>query len=725
MTETRPQDSPAEIGGFRIEREIARGGMGVVYLGHDARLGRSVAVKMMHGDWNEDSCAAFEREARTIAQLSHPNVAVVHAFGEHEGACYLVMEYLEGQTLRELIDARGALPPDEAVALACDVASGMAAAHERGVVHRDLKPQNVVRTRDGLVKILDFGLAEKAARDLPDDLTRAVTEDSRIRGTVGYMAPEQIRGEPVGAPADVFALGVLLHELLTGRHPFPGKTRADVSTAVLRDPPAPLEGTPSVSGELRRVVERALAKDPAARYATAAGMLEDLRRVPSGDGARNAPSIAVLPFANMSSDPDNEYFTDGLAEEILNSLCRVDSLRVAARTSSFAFKGRNEDVREIGRQLGVRTVLEGSVRRSGDRLRITAQLVNVGDGYHLWSRRYDRKLEDVFAVQDEIAECIADSMEVVLTEREREAIATVKPADLRAYDYYLRGMQLLHRTTVTDIEQARSLFRRAVEIDPEYPLGYSGLTFTCGLLHMWIRPKPEYQEEADRASRRAVELGPAVATAHVARGFALTMTGDFPDAQVSFMRALELEPRNYEALYYYGRAAVAEGLLDKAAGLFRRAAEVNPDDFHAPTMLISVLGGLEDRAEEQREWARLALERVERHLELYPDDVRAVYFGSGHWAHLGEPEQAVTWARRALEMAPGEPGVRYNVACTYAHIDREEEALDLLERNIDSGWGYLSWIEKDADLKSLREHPRFRKLLGKLAARDAHPPAGG
>jgi adenylate cyclase len=293
----------------------------------------------------------------------------------------------------------------------------------------------------------------------------------------------------------------------------------------------------------------------------------------------------------------------------------------------------------------------------------------------------------------------------------------VKPVDLRAYDYYLRGMQLLHRTTVPEIEQARTLFRRAVEIDPEYPLGHSGLAITCGLLHMWIQPRSEYWEEADRASRRAVELGPAVATAHVARGFALTMTGDFPDAQVSFMRALELEPRNWEALYYYGRAAVAEGLIDKAAGLFRRAAEVDPDDFHAPTMLVSVLGGL-DRPEEHRDWGRRTLERIERHLELFPDDVRAVYFGAGQWAVVGETERALEWCARALEMDPDEPGVRYNVACVYAQIGRVDEALDLLERNIQDGWGYLSWIEKDADLRSLQGHPRFRRILGELASRD-------
>ncbi len=706
----------ARLGGYRVVRELGRGGMGVVYLAHDPRLDRDVAIKTLSKELSgKEARSRCEREARTIARLNHPSVATVFDFGEHEGSTVLVMEYVEGDTLREVL-RRGRLSLPEAVSIATQVAEGLAAAHEQNVVHRDLKPSNVMRGRDGRVKILDFGLAKSFRGDPSGEHGVEITAEHRVVGTSGYLSPEQLRGRPVDARSDVFAFGVLLYELITGEPPFRGESQADDASATLSTDPSPARALDrEVPRALEQILARCLAKKPESRYASATPLLDDLRRVETrgvGDEPAEGPSVAVLPFANLSADPENEYFADGMAEEIINALCKIEALRVAARTSSFAFKGRNEDIRKIGRELGVTTVLEGSVRRSANRLRITAQLVKVSDGYHLWSDRFDREMHDVFAVQDEIAESIASALRLVLGEREREAIRKMRTRSAEAHDFFLRGLASFHEVSQPAFERAEAMFRRAVEIDPTYALAWAELAESLAWRYDWYERDDALLGRIDEASRRALELEPELAEAHVARGQFYFRTDSPSDARREFDEAIRLDPRSFDAYWFCGRCCMQEGKLREAVEYFRRSNDIRPESFQSIGLAVTCLRGL-GRLEEARALARRGVAAIEKHLNRNPDDVRAIYFLANNWASLGEREKAVEWAARALRMRDDD-GTRYNIACVYTQLGMVDEALGLLERNAEHTWGNREWIENDPDLEHLRGHPRFQAVLERL-----------
>jgi TolB-like protein/Flp pilus assembly protein TadD len=470
-------------------------------------------------------------------------------------------------------------------------------------------------------------------------------------------------------------------------------------------------------------VGKALAKDPALRYATAVQFGHALAGpTPAGGGtppgsqpgdAATAKSIAVLPFVNMSADPENEYFTDGIAEEIINALTKIQALRVAARTSSFAFKGKNEDIGGIARKLKVATVLEGSVRKAGNRLRVTAQLVNAADGYHLWSERYDRQLEDVFQIQDEIAENIVRALRVVLSDTEKRAIEKAPTENVQAYDYYLRGRQFFHQFRRTGIQFARRMFERAIEVDPGYALAYSGVADCCSFLYMYWDGSKANLESAESASRRALELDPERAEAHASRGFALALRRQYAEARQEFEAALRLDPKLYEAHYLYARACFQEGKLEEAVRHYQDASRVRPEDYQALLLMTAPLKGL-GRAAEAEAVCRRGLQVAERHLELNPDDARALYLGGGALAQLGERERGREWTRRALAIDPEDPGVLYNVACAYVSLDQADDAIACLEKSVRNGFGHREWLQNDSDLDPLRGDARFKALLSKI-----------
>jgi TolB-like protein/Flp pilus assembly protein TadD len=426
-----------------------------------------------------------------------------------------------------------------------------------------------------------------------------------------------------------------------------------------------------------------------------------------------AKSIAVLPFVNMSADPDNEYFTDGIAEEIINALTKIGALRVAARTSAFAFKGKNLDIRKVGEQLSVGAVLEGSVRKAGNRLRVTAQLVNVADGYHLWSERYDRELEDVFAIQDEIAGNIVRALRVVLSEEEKRAIEKAPTANVQAYDYYLRGRQFFHQFRRTGIQFARRMFERAIEVDPKYALAYAGVADCCSFLYMYWDGSRANLESAESASRKALDLDPELAEAHASRGFAVSLSRQHAEARSEFETALRLNPKLYEAHYLYARACFQEGKLEEAVRHYQDAARVRPEDYQALLLMQGPLTRLGRRADVEAT-LRQGLRVAEKHLELNPDDARALYLGAGALVRLGERDRGLEWTKRARAIDPEDPGVLYNVACSYAQLGQTADAMTCLEQAVHNGFGHREWLENDSDLDTLRTDPRFQALLKKL-----------
>lgn len=441
---------------------------------------------------------------------------------------------------------------------------------------------------------------------------------------------------------------------------------------------------------------------------------------PRSDGPPR--SIAILPFADLSRERDQEYLGDGIAEEILNVLAQVEGLRVAGRTSAFAFKGRNVDLREIGRQLGVEAVLEGSVRTSGERLRVTAQLIDVGDGYHLWSRRFDRSLADVFAVQDEIAAEIASALDVECPDP--GACQRNATESLEAYEHYLRGRQFFHRKTRRTLRVAEQMFQRALQADPLYAPAHAGLADTCSFLYMYHDASEETLRCADEGSRRALEHGADTPEAHVSRGLALSLTGRYDEAEAEFERAVELNPRSFDAYYFHARAMWAAGEPERAAELFGRAAGIQPESYDTWVLLAGRLRAL-GRDDEARDAYGRGAAAAERALELSPDDVRALYLGASCLLMIGERERGVEWADRAAATDPDDPGVHYNLACFYSLAGMLERSLDHLELALDQGFAHSPWIVNDPDLDAVRSDPRYTRVVARLDPGSRTPESPG
>jgi TolB-like protein/Flp pilus assembly protein TadD len=513
--------------------------------------------------------------------------------------------------------------------------------------------------------------------------------------------------------------------MLTGQPPFTGPTAQSVITKrFIEAAPSARSLRPDLPPDVDRAIAKALEREPGNRFATAAQFAQALvlhtgstppQVTPTTMTATANPgkSIAVLPFVNMSADPENEYFTDGIAEEIINALSKIQAIRVASRTSSFAFKGKNEDISGIGKALKVTSVLEGSVRKAGDMLRVTAQLINAADGYQLWSERFDRKLEDVFAIQDEIAGAIVKALRLVLSEEEKRAIEQAPTADLKAYDYYLRGRQFFHQFRRTGIQFARRMFERAMEADPQYVPAYAGAADCCSFLYMYWDASKANLDGADTYSRRALELDAAKAEAHASRGLALSLSKQYGEAGQEFETAIGLNPNLFEAHYFYARALNQQGKYEQAVEQYREASRVRPDDYQSAYLIGSPLRHL-GREEEAKATMRAASVAVEHHLELNPDDARALCLGAAGLMQLGRPEKALEWASRAFALDPEDSGVLYNVACVYSLGGRLHDAMSCLEQAVKNGFGHREWLENDSDLDPLRKEPRFEALLKKL-----------
>jgi len=492
---------------YKILEKLGEGGMGVVYKARDTKLDRLVALKFLPPQIaaSEQERQRFKIEAQAAAALNHPNIATIHAIEEVEDELFIVMEYIEGRELGEIVQS--AIPNlESAIDIATQIAAGLQAAHEKGITHRDIKSANIMITEEGRVKIMDFGLAKIRGG-------AQFTKVGTTLGTAAYMSPEQARGEEVDHSTDIWAFGIVLYEMLTGELPFKGDYEQAVIYSILNEEPKSImELRNDMPSQLTRIVEKTLKKNPIDRYQTTRDLMEELKALgkpgPSIQAKRVVHTVAVLPFTNMSNDKEQEYFCDGMAEDIINDLVRLEDLHVVARTSSFAFKDKNLDIREIGLKLGAHSIVGGSVRKAGNRLRITAQLIDVADGYHLWSERYDRELKDVFAIQDEIAKNIVRALEIKLSKREKHVFEKVKTKDVQAYDFYIRGRAYYHQGDRDKTHLAILMFRKAIQKDKNYALAYAGLADSYSHLYMYYDKRDENLEHALSASRKAFELVP-------------------------------------------------------------------------------------------------------------------------------------------------------------------------------------------------------------------------
>ncbi|HYN82461.1 MAG TPA: protein kinase [Gemmatimonadaceae bacterium] len=703
---------------YTIDRELGRGGMATVYLAQDCKHERLVALKVLHPELAASlGPDRFLREIKVAARLNHPHILGLHDSGEADGFLYYVMPYVEGESLRERLDREHQLPIDEAIHHARSIASALDYAHRQQIVHRDMKPENVM-LYEGEAMVMDFGIAKAVSAAGHDTLTQT----GMMVGTPAYVSPEQAAGETnLDGRSDQYSLACMLYEMLSGERAFTGPTAQAVMAKRFTETVKPLR---SLRGSIPEPVEHAVAKamstDAAARYKTAAQFAQalgsssvstptDTQTLPQ-QTVSSAKSVAVLPFSNMSTDQENEYFADGVAEEIINALSKIQTLRVASRTVSFALKGKNEDLAEVGRKLHVSTVLDGSVRRMGNRVRITAQLVNVADGYQLWSDRYDREMEDIFAIQDDISQSIVKALRVILSEDEKKAIEKARTVNVQAYEYYLRGRQFFHQLRRKSLEYARQMFNRAIEIDPEYALAHAGVADCCSVLYMYFDARELNLKQADIASMRALELEPDLAEAHVARGLAVSLSRRFDEAEREFEGAMRLDPKLFEAPYFFGRARLAQAQPLEAAKLFERASTLRPEDFQSVHFLAQAYKSLGNETDSKNSYRR-AVQLVNERLELNPDDARALIIGASTLASLGEPEKSLDFVGRALAVDPDDAGMMYNIACAYASLGKPEEAIAALEGAVDKGYAHKEWMENDPDLDPIRTSPRYQALL--------------
>jgi len=802
------------LGPYEILSPIGAGGMGEVYRARDPRLARDVAVKILPGDFleGEEGKARFEREAKLLAALNHPNIAAVFSFEEISSSSdssasrhILVMELLEGTTLRDKLDS-GPIVQRQVVDYALQIAKGLSAAHEKGIVHRDLKPENIFVSKDGHLKILDFGLAKRTERDQAGDETSAPTESKHtepgvVMGTVGYMSPEQVRGLPVDHRSDIFSFGAILYELLSGRKAFKRETPADTMSAILRDEPPELsELGRNIPPALDRVVKHCLEKDrsdrfqsakdiafalgeaghlsipaPAPAPAPASGALPQKRtlrppawalalvgagallaallagdvgglrwRLSRGATATRIESIAVLPLANLSGDSQQEYFADGMTEELIGDLARISALRVTSRTSVMRYKGSSKSLPDIAKELGVDAVVEGSVTRAGSQVKITAQLIDAVKDRHLWADSFQRELKDVLALQGEVARAIAGEIGVRLTPQERLRLADKKTVNPEAYEAYLKGEHHLFRRTAPDALKSLEYFRQAVEKQPDYALGYVGIAeayeAAAGSAQGALSPKEAFPN-AKAAAMRAVELDSTLAEPHVRLAWSsFVFDRDWATAESQFQRALRLNPNLATAHEQYGIFLSRMGRFDEAIREMRRGQELDPVSLGGNTMMGIALS-LARRDDEAIPWFR-------RVLDMDPNFLRA-HFGLGHaLVHMRKYEEAITEFQKAVELSGGGAAQLGALGYAYALANRRAEALEIVEKLkerarehyvplamvsiIFSGLGdkdqAMTWLEKaneerdpwltglkvDRMFDPLRSDPRFLDLMQRV-----------
>lgn len=694
--------------------------MGVVYKAFDKRLKRSVALKFL----NEQALEGDEgrqrllSEAQAAAVLDHPNICPIYEINEAEGCTFIAMACISGINLRKkLSSAPSAL--DEALDIALQIAKGLLAAHERGLIHRDIKPANVIVSDDGIIKIVDFGLAQR-----PDSAT--VTAPGGLVGTLSYMSPEQAAGERVDRRTDLWSWGVILYEMLAGVPPFRGDNALALLNAIAHKKPEPVRTfRPGIPDGLERVIDRALEKAADQRYQSAREIIEDLGGVlgkmidiPVKDRkpiARDAGlpgaelSIAVLPFVNTSPDKENEAFSDGLTDELINVLAQCQGLRVVSRTSAFAFKGNAENIRSIGEQLHVQSILEGSVRRAGERLRVTAQLIKVSDGYHLWSGKFDRQMKDIFAIQDEIAQTVANALEITLQPGQKVAVRGAQ-RNLEAYQQYLRGRYYWNQMTGEGFQKALAHFQEALKLDPLYGAAYAGVADYFTVMGVWSLAVPsDVWPKAKSAALKALELDSSLPEAHMSLGYVhIFYEWDRPQAEQEFRRALELNPGLSAAHYSYAIYLIQTGRAKEAVASMMKAKDLDP-------LSLLVCSGLAFVYYYDREYDR-AIEEHRKVLELDPNYVYSL-FGLGLvYQEQGRFKEAIELLEKAGAASGGSALILGFLGGCYGRAGMRDKALEVLKQlDQQAGQVYVSPVCQALVYTGMSENSRALDWLEQAA----------
>jgi serine/threonine protein kinase/Flp pilus assembly protein TadD len=763
-----------QLGPYKILGPLGAGGFGEVYRGRDTRLDRDVAIKVLPERFATSSARErFLREARACSALSHPNICAIYDLGDVDGRPFLVMELLEGKTLRRYMGSQP-VDPEKALDFAIQLTRALEAAHAKGIIHRDIKPANVIIGSKGQVKVLDFGLAKisTASSDEETAIMDGLTVPGAVMGTYAYMSPEQARGGVVDARSDIWSLGVILYEMATGSQPFTGSTAAVVLESLLTQRPAPLrQRNPKAPAELEPIILKALEKEPSRRYQSALELLTDLERIGHATasvpvrlpgrrtslvalavlaalvlsgvfwnrrGGAKSPvvtqSIAVLPFLNLSSDKDQEYFSDGLAEELLNGLSRIPNLRVTGRTSSFQFRGKTDDSRAIGQKLNVAMLLEGSVRRQGSRIRITAQLIKTKDGFQIWSQAYDREVDDILSAQEEIARAVTGALKVTLLGGAPAQSGASKNPE--AYNAYLQGQYFSHVRSKEALQKTAAYYEQATRLDPGYALAWTMLgSVRANQAGKADLPLDEGYRVAKEDVGRALALDPNLGMAHAVMGWIhLTYDWDWPAAEASLKRALALEPGNDAVLENNASLDKTLGRFDEAVELLERAIAIDPlsaDNYYNLAITLNRAGRQDEAATAAKKVLQISPDYAAAHVTLamaYLAESRPqealrevqseknalwrlvalplVYYASGH---RKESDAAL-----ADLVAKLPKDAAYQIAEAYAFRGEADSAFKWLDRAFSQRDGGLTEIKGDPLLKSLEHDPRYPEFLKKM-----------
>ena len=701
------------ISHYQIIEKLGAGGMGVVYKAQDTTLDRFVALKFLpkHLSESQENKARFMQEAKATAALNHPNILGVYEIDEIDGSLFFAMELIVGKTLKSHIaslkSATG-IPLDQAINWAKEIAAGLRAAHEKNIIHRDVKPENVMLTKDGHLKIMDFGIAKLKG-------STGMTKTGSSMGTLAYMSPEQAQGISADNRADIWSLGVVFYEMLTGEVPFKAEHEAGMLYLIVNEnPPVPSAMDKKIPRQIDPLVTRMLEKDRDKRFSSMGEIVTALDQVRKEiEAAVMAPkgkSIVVLPFGNISPDKESDYFGDGLTEELIVNLSKLKEIRVVPRATSMQYRETSKDVKSVGRELGVRYILSGNVRKFLDNLRISVELIDIETEEQLWAETYKGTIADVFDIQEQVSKQIVEALMLKLSPKEKIVLTKRSTDNPEAFDCYLRARDFLYRLTKNNVQFAVQLFQKAIELDNRYAVAYAGLGEAYATLYNYFEANETLLDKAIEASLKALMYDSTLSEAYAALGLAYFDRKELDEAVTATQRAIELDPNNYIAYWILGRIYHSTDREIEAAELFKKTIALNENFYSAHNDLLMVYERLGDKAKHEETMAAL-IKFFPSYLSQHPDDARGQMYFAIHLATAGRNEEAKNQGAKALEMNPGDSLMMYNAACMYARLGDSRLAAKTLKDAVAAGQEDFEWIKRDSDLDSIRNELEYIELM--------------
>ena len=697
---------------YKIMEKLGQGGMGVVYLAQDTKLDRKVAIKFLPHSIavTPEEKERFKIEARASAALSHPNIATIYAIEECDGQTFIVMEYIDGQELKEKIKS-GPISLTDIMSIAYQIAEGLEASHKAGVIHRDIKSQNIMLTKDGKVKIMDFGLAKIKGGT-------QVTKVGATVGTVSYMAPEQMQGGNVDGRADIFSFGVILFELLTGTMPFRGEHEAAIMYSIQNEEPLSIQDLrPDVPKSLIKIILRMLEKDPKKRYKGATEFISDLsssqqtisvQKKEHGDQKR---SIAVMYFENISSEKESDYFCAGITEDIITDLSKIKGIKVIPRTDVLIFRSKEINTSQIADALQVNYILEGSVRKAGNKMRINAQLLDVGNGSHVWAERFDRNVDDIFELQNEIAQKIFQALKVSLTETEKETLQANPTDNLKAYDFFMRGRELVNRRGKNYNEEAIQMFEKAVSMDSNFASAYAGLAEAYSYMYEWYDGKTLWLEKSIECNQKALTLDPTSVEAKFGIAMVYFYQKRMHESKKELESIVEENPKFYPAYVRLGMISEFSNEIDSAIRYYQIASGLKPHDEEPWVHLDSIFRRKGD-AKSADESALKVIEITAQKFEASQQDPIIMSRLALAYARFKGKEEGIWMLKNLFESEINDGLVLYYCSCTYALLGEKTQALIALRKAFDSGFrGLANWAKTESSFDLLRNDPMFNALV--------------